>query len=93
MNPFISLGCVLGFHFRVSNVCWKASISTSPAATRIAIGFGPASYVIVIPFIGRDKSSVDDFDMERGSVRVRVGFVLRSAELQPPFRRFVTKSL
>ena len=75
------------------NPCWKATISTSPDATRIAIGFGPASYVIVISFIGRDKSSVDDFDMERGSVRMRVGFVLRSAELQPLFRWFVIKSL
>ena len=29
------------------------------------------------------KSSVDDFDMERGIVSVRVGFVLRSTEIQP----------
>ena len=30
-----------------------------------------------------DKSFVDDFDMERGIVSMRVGFVLRSTEIKP----------
>ena len=38
---------------------------------------------------GRDKSFVDDLNMERGSVSMRVGFVLRSAEDLPLFLRFV----
>ena len=50
---------------------------------RIAIGFGPASYFITILNIEKDKSFVDDLDMERGIVSVRVAFVLRSAEIQP----------
>eukprot|EP00952_Eustigmatos_sp_NYUAD-ZCMA_P014659 56926-Eustigmatos_ZCMA.PRE.2 len=58
-------------------------IFTSPDAPRIAIGFGRASYVITILTVRRDKSSVDDFDMERGIVSVRVGFALRSAEIHP----------
>ena len=36
-----------------------------------------------IPNVGRDKSFVDDLNMERGIVSTRVGFVLRSAEIQP----------
>ena len=36
--------------------------------------------------VGRVKSSVDDLTMERGTVRMRVAFVLRSAEVQPLFR-------
>ena len=35
--------------------------------------------------VGRDKSLVDDLNMERGTVSVRVAFVLRSAEVQPLF--------
>ncbi len=50
---------------------------------RIAIGSGPASYSITILNIERDKSFVDDLDMERGIVSMRVTFVLRSAEIQP----------
>jgi hypothetical protein len=44
---------------------------------------GRASYSIAISNVGRDKSFVDDLDMERGIVSMRVGFVLRSAEIQP----------
>ena len=33
--------------------------------------------------IERDKSFVDDLDIERGIVSVRVTFVLRSTEIQP----------
>ena len=36
--------------------------------------------------VGRVKSSVDDLTMERGTVSMRVAFVLRSAEVQPLFR-------
>jgi len=68
---------------RLHELAEDATIFTSSDATRIAIGFGPASYVIIISIIRRDKSSVDDFDMERGIVSVRVGFVLRSTEIQP----------
>ena len=35
---------------------------------------------------GQVESSVDDFVMERGTVSMRVAFVLRSAEVQPLFR-------
>ena len=35
--------------------------------------------------VGRVKSSVDDLIMERGTVSMRVAFVLRSAEVQPLF--------
>ena len=67
------------------NPCWKASIFTSPDVTRITIGFGRASYSIAISNVGRDKSFVDDLYMERGIVSMRVGFVLRSAEIKPLF--------
>ena len=36
--------------------------------------------------VGRVKSSVDDLIKERGTVSMRVAFVLRSAEVQPLFR-------
>jgi hypothetical protein len=36
--------------------------------------------------IGQVKSSVDDLTLERGTVRMKVVFVLRSAEVQPLFR-------
>ena len=39
--------------------------------------------------VERDESFVDDLNKERGSVRTRVGFVLRSAEDLPLFQRFV----
>jgi hypothetical protein len=41
--------------------------------------------------IGRDKSFVYDLNKERGIVRMRVAFVPRSAEIKPPFWRFVNK--
>ena len=65
------------------NPCWKATIFTFLDVKRIAIDFGPASYFITILNIERDKSFVDDLDIERGIVSVRVTFVLRSTEIQP----------
>ena len=41
--------------------------------------------------VGQVKSSVDDLTMERGTVSVRVAFVLRSAEVQPLFRDLCDK--
>ena len=38
---------------------------------------------------GQVKSFVDDLSTERGTVSMRVAFVLRSAEVQPLFLRFV----
>ena len=43
----------------------------------------------VISYVGQVKSFVDDLNKERGTVSMRVAFVLRSAEVQPLFRRFV----
>ena len=43
-------------------------------------------YFKILPNVGRVKSSVDDLTMERGTVSMRVAFVLRSAEVQPLFR-------
>ena len=55
--------------------------------TRIAIGPRALHHTtIVISNVGRDKSFVDDLNMERGTVSMRVAFVLRSAEVQPLFR-------
>ena len=66
------------------NPCWKATIFTFLDVKRIAIDtLYPASYFITILNIERDKSFVDDLDIERGIVSVRVTFVLRSTEIQP----------
>jgi hypothetical protein len=48
--------------------------------------FGSARYFTAKQNVGRVKSSVDDLTMERGTVSMRVAFVLRSAEVQPLFR-------
>ena len=58
--------------------------------TRVAIGLRSQHHKIalcriIIPNIGQDKSLVDDLNTERGIVSMRVGFVLRSAEIQPSF--------
>jgi hypothetical protein len=45
----------------------------------------PRFYVVAISMIGQVKSSVDDLTLERGTVRMKVVFVLRSAEVQPLF--------
>ena len=37
-----------------------------------------------------DKSYADDLNMERGTVKSRVAFVLRSSEIKHLFYRFVT---
>ena len=44
---------------------------------------------ITISNIEKDKSFADDLNRERGIVSVREGFVPRSAEIKPLFRRFV----
>jgi hypothetical protein len=59
------------------------SSSTFLDVTRIAIDFMSSIICITIIDIERDKSFVDDLDMERGIVSVRVTFVLRSTEIQP----------
>jgi hypothetical protein len=46
----------------------------------------PRFYLVAISMIGQVKSSVDDLTLERGTVRMKVVFVLRSAEVQPLFR-------
>ena len=52
----------------------------------VPIAFGSTRYFTAIQNVGRVKSSVDDLIMERGTVSMRVAFVLRSAEVQPLFR-------
>jgi hypothetical protein len=52
----------------------------------VPIAFWSTRYFKVLPNVGRVKSSVDDLTMERGTVSMRVAFVLRSAEVQPLFR-------
>jgi hypothetical protein len=47
---------------------------------------GSTRYFTKIQNVGRVKSPVDDLIMERGTVSMRVAFVLRSAEVQPLFR-------
>jgi hypothetical protein len=46
----------------------------------------PRFYLVAISMIGQVKSIVDDLTLERGTVRMKVVFVLRSAEYQPLFR-------
>jgi hypothetical protein len=46
---------------------------------------------MVIQNVGRVRSSVDDLSTEGGTVSMRVVFVLRSAEVQPPFRELCGK--
>jgi hypothetical protein len=48
---------------------------------------------IAITNVGRVKSFVDDLTKGRGTVSMRVAFVLRSAEVQPLFRRFVCDAM
>ena len=84
--------------------CWNATIFTSSDVPCIWIGPRAQHHMlhwlgcpksdgpVVLKQIsndGRDKSFVDDLNMERGSVSMRVGFVLRSAEDLPLFLRFV----
>ena len=52
----------------------------------VPIAFWSTRYFTAKQNVGRVKSSVDDLIMERGTVSMRVAFVLRSAEVQPPFR-------
>ena len=51
----------------------------------VAIAFGSTRYFTAMQNVGQVKSSVDDLTMERGTVSMRVAFVLRSAEVQPLF--------
>ena len=53
------------------------------------IAFGSTQYFTAIQNVGRVKSSVDDLIEERGTVRMRVAFVLRSVEVQPYVPGFV----
>jgi hypothetical protein len=52
----------------------------------VRIAFGSTRYFTAKQNVGRVKSFVDDLTMERGTVSMRVAFVLRSAEVQPAFR-------
>ena len=63
----------------------EATIFTS-TGVGVTIAFGSTRYFTAIQNVGRVKSSVDDLTMERGTVSMRVAFVLRSAEVQPLFR-------
>jgi hypothetical protein len=63
----------------------EATIFTS-TGVGVTIAFGSTRYFTAIQNVGRVKSSVDDLIMERGTVSMRVAFVLRSAEVQPLFR-------
>jgi hypothetical protein len=49
--------------------------------TRVLIALGSILYVTAIQNDGRVRSSVDDLAKKRGTVRMRVVFVLRSAEV------------
>ena len=62
--------------------------ATIPTLTGVGvtIAFGSTLYFTAIQNVGQVKSSVDDLTMERGTVSMRVAFVLRSAEVQPLFR-------
>ena len=59
----------------------------------VAIAFGSTRYFTEVQNVGQVKSSVDDLTKERGTVSMRVALVLRSAEVQPLFRRFVCDCL
>jgi hypothetical protein len=63
----------------------EATIFTS-TGVGVTIAFGSTRYFTAVQNVGRVKSSVDDLTMERGTVSMRVAFVLRSAEVQPLFR-------
>ena len=65
-----------------------ATIFTS-ACVSVPIAFWSTRYSIVLPNVGRVKSSVDDLIMERGTVSMRVALVLRSAEVRPLVPGFV----
>ena len=63
----------------------ESTIFTSPSVG-VPIAFGSTHYFNAIQNVGRVKSFVDDLNVERGTVSMRVAFVLRSAEVQPLFR-------
>ena len=59
-------------------------------STRIIIDgavYGPSNIIrlMLISNISRDKSFVDDLNMEQGIVSMRVGLALRSTEIKPLF--------
>ena len=58
----------------------------------VRIAFGSTRYFTAKQNVGRVKSFVDDLTMERGTVRMKVAFVLRSAEVQPLFRDLCRKN-
>ena len=59
---------------------------TSVGVTIARFYIGSARYFTAKQNVGHVKSSVDDLILERGTVSMRVAFVLRSAEVQPLFR-------
>jgi hypothetical protein len=63
----------------------ESTIFTSPSVG-VPIAFGSTQYFNAIQNVGRVKSFVDDLNVKRGTVSMRVAFVLRSAEVQPLFR-------
>jgi len=51
--------------------------------SRVAIGFGPTPQFSRLSGTESDKSFVDDFDMERGIVSMRVGLSYDLLRLSP----------
>jgi hypothetical protein len=70
------------------NLCWKATIYPPSVFTR-SDRPRPNTKLNRLSGIEGDKSFVDDFDLERGTVRVRVGLSYDPLRLSPLFWRFV----
>ena len=70
------------------NLCWKATIYPPSVFTR-SDRPRPNTKLNRLSGIEGDKSFVDDFDLERGTVRVRVGLSHDPLRLSPLFWRFV----
>ena len=51
--------------------------------SRVAIGFGPTPNSVAFSGTESDKSFVDDFDLERGIVSMRVGLSYDLLRLSP----------
>jgi hypothetical protein len=67
----------------------ESTIFTLPSVG-VLIAFGSTQYYNAIQNVGQVKSFVDDLNRKRGTVSMRVAFVLRSAEVQPLFRDLCT---
>ena len=70
------------------NLCWKATIYLFSVFTR-SDRLRPNTKISRLSGTENVKSFVDDFDMERGTVRARVGLSYDSLRLSPLFRWFV----